>query len=98
MEHILQFAVNIDDETIVKRIEENAEKTITAELKKKIEKAMFTNNFYGEPTNTLSEWTAAYLKVFLDDHKAEIIECAGRYLAEKLSKTKAVKEMVEGLK
>ena len=36
MEHIVQFAIGIDDEAIVKRIEENAEKTITKDLRYKV--------------------------------------------------------------
>ena len=98
MEHIIQFAVGIDDERIVKHIEERAEKTITDELKKKVEQQMFRCNFYGEPTRELSNWTASLVESFLKDHKDEIIELAGKHLAEKLVRTKAVKEMIENLK
>lgn len=98
MEHILQFAVNIDDDAIVKYIYEKAEKTITDELKKKVENAMFYKNFYGEPTKTLSDWSASFLESFLENHKAEIIELAGKHLAEKLAKTKAAKEILGDLK
>lgn len=98
MEHILQFAINIDDDAIVKRIQENAEKTITKELKSEIGKNIFATDYYGRPTDRLSDWSASFIKEFLENYKDQIIEATGNALAEKLMKTKAVKEMVEGLK
>lgn len=94
MEHFLQFAVNIDDDTIVKRIQENAEKTITKELKTEIGKNIFSTDYYGRPTDRLSEWSASFIEVFLEKYKDQIIEAAANALAEKLLRTKAVKEMV----
>lgn len=98
MEHIVQFAIGIDDDAIKKRVEENAEKTIINELKSEISKTIFDKDYYGRPTKTLSTWAGSYLEDFLEKHKTEIVECAGKILAEKLTRTKAVKEMVEGLK
>lgn len=99
MEHIVQFAIGIDDNAIVKRIEENAEKTITDELKKSVMSIIFeTNRYTGKLSNMASDWTERRVENFLEDHKAEIIECAGKYLAEKLARTKAAKEIVEDMK
>lgn len=95
MEHIIQFGVGIDDDAIKKRIEENAEKAIINELQTAIKNAIFDKNYYGKPADSISGWAGSYLDAFLDKHKTEIIECAGKYLAEKLARTKAAKEIIE---
>ena len=41
MEHIVQFAISIDDDTITKRVEERAEKVIIDDIRKKVENAFF---------------------------------------------------------
>lgn len=99
MEHIVQFAIGIDDDAIVNRIKEHAEKNITNEIKQEVMKLMFEyNSWSGKLSGVPTEWTKEVIESFLNDHKNEIIQCAGNILAEKLLRTKAVKEMVEGLK
>lgn len=96
MEHILQFAIGIDDDAIVKRIEENAEKAITKELRDKVGRIMFgCNSWRGEEAEAITRWTEGLFVKYLDDHKAEIIVLSAKYLAEKLTKTKAVREAVQ---
>ena len=96
MEHILQFAIGIDDDAIVKRIEENAEKAITKELREKVGRIMFgCKAWNGEEADAITHWTEGLFVKYLDDHKAEIIELSAKYLAEKLTKTKAVREAVQ---
>ena len=93
MEHILQFAIGVDDDAIVKRIEENAEKAITKELRDKVGRIMFgCNSWRGEEADAITRWTEGLFVKYLNDHKAEIIELSAKYLAEKLSRTKAVRE------
>lgn len=98
MEHIIQFAVSVEDDKIVKRIEENAEKTIIERLQKEVSSILFSRGYYGMPSNNSSEFVKAYLEEFLKDHKDEIIKSAGEYLSERLMKTKAAKELIEELK
>lgn len=97
MEHIVQFAIGIDDDAIVKRVEDRAEKMIIDELRKKVESAFFAKNYYGNATNEPGAWSERLFMDFLDKHKTEILECAGKYLAEKLAKTKAGKELLNGV-
>lgn len=93
MEHILQFAIAIDDDTIVKRIEENAEKSITKDLRDKVGKIMFgTNAYTGREREALCRWAEELFLKYLEDHKAEIIEIAADHLADKLARKKAVLE------
>ena len=98
MEHIVQFAIGIDDDAIIKRVEERAEKVIIDELHKKVEGAFFAKSYYGNPTNEPGAWSERLFMDFLAEHKTEILECAGKYLAEKLSKTKAGRELLSGVK
>lgn len=98
MEHIIQFAIGIDDDAIRKRVEENSEKVIIDSLLSEIRKTIFDKDYYGRPTKTLSTWAGSYLEAFLDANKGEIIKCAGEILAERLARTKAVREMVDDLK
>lgn len=96
MEHILQFAIGIDDEAIVEKIEENAEKTITKDLRDKVGEILFGyNKWLGREADAITGWTERLFIRYLEDHKAEIIELAAKYLAEKLAKTKAVREATQ---
>ena len=97
MEHILQFAVGIDDDAIVKRIEENAEKNITKELRDKVGRVMFGINYRGDEIDAITRWTESVFREYLNEHNDEIVKLAAKCLAEKLSRTKAVKEMLAGL-
>ena len=94
MEHILQFAVNIDDEAIVRRIEENAEKTITRELRAKVGSLMFGVGYRGEELDNITGWTESVFRKYLDEHKEEIVRLAAKFLAERLAKSKAAREML----
>ena len=97
MEHIVQFAINFDDQRITQAVEKNAEKAIIDDLKEKVNDKLFKSNYYGghgDPRNGFSGWMTARVEDFLEAHKREIIETAGHYLAEKLSRTKAARELL----
>lgn len=93
MEHIVQFGISIDDEMIQKRIVDNAERTVTAEIQKKVESEILTrSNYYGGYRNSLSEAGEDIICKWLESHKDEIIELAASKVAEKVSRSKAWKE------
>ena len=90
MEHIVQFAVNIDDEQIKKTVERNVVTQIAAEIRK---------DYMKELTGKIDPSTYQYsqrnkeivdrnIKEFLDNNK----EMAVNQLAERLSRAKAAKE------
>ena len=96
MEHIIQFAIGIDDDAIAKRIEENAEKNITKDLRDKVGEILFGyNKWTGKEADAITGWTESLFMRYLDEHKTEIIELAAKCLAEKLAKTKAVREATQ---
>lgn len=90
MEHIVQFAISIDDSAIEEKIYNKAVDNITDEIKKSVRRIMIDREYfnYAEPT----EFAEKIFKEWLDEHKTEIINLMSEKLAEKMSKTKAIKE------
>ena len=96
MEHIIQIGISIDDEQIKKTIEKNATQQVVATFRNDVIKEMTGKHNY-----TKYEYSLEMLKVineqigtFLDANREEIIEIASEKLAERLVKTKKVRDMV----
>ena len=101
MEHIVQFAVGIDDDAIVKRINESAEKQIKDDLMKQIRSSIEHEifEFYRPPYGNeyekiidLQSWCKNLVVDILNKNQDKIIELAAEKLADKMSRTKVVKE------
>ena len=101
VEHIVTLAINIDDDKIIRGIEEAAKAQIIRELKSDFIKAIFQSRYSWNKHedevdyHSVNDWVSRELDSFLEENKTAIIEAAGKYLCEKLARTKAVKEMVE---
>lgn len=97
MEHILQFGINIDDDAIVKAITAKAEKMVIDELRGRVEKnideAIYNKGYYYKG-DELKTWVKDEFVNFLESHKDDIISKASEKLANKLSRTRQVKEVV----
>ena len=96
MEHIVQFAISIDDDKIKRNIENNVEKQVVNKIKGDCMKALvgkksITNCDY---TQKLKEMVDDNIQNFLAENNDEIIKIAADKLSEKLSRTKAVKEAI----
>lgn len=94
MEHILQFGINIDDNAIIKCVSQKAETVIFDEIKTDIKNAVYKTSYYGKTLSEVQNWVVEEFNKFLEEHKDEIIVLASEKLADKLSRTKAVKERV----
>ena len=100
MEHIVQFAIGIDDTAIVQNITKYAEKQIKEDLMKKIESNIEYEIFeykdtgwYGPKKKCgLQEWVRLMVAGVIRDREDEIVEMAAERLANKLSRTKAIKD------
>lgn len=97
MEHILQFGINIDDETIKKTVMEKAEEEIIYALKQDVKRALFEpqrysyrNDYTYEPTTYLN----GKITDFLAENKDEILERVSDKLADRLSRTKKARELL----
>lgn len=94
MEHVLQIGISVDDDAIVRSVTEAAEKQIIKELKNDVEHQLFKfdRHWSGETKCGIQDWVKEQVNDFLDVNKNEIIERAAWYLADKMSRTKVVKE------
>jgi hypothetical protein len=106
MEHIVQFAISMDDEAIKQRVAEKAEKEIMDNLQREVGRVIFErssyyaygNNNKGYDPNHLSSWAKMQFDNFLKEHKDEIIAGAAKELGDRLVRTKAGKAILEDLK
>ena len=89
MEHIVQFGITVDDDAIKNLIVNKASETVVKEVKRElgVDNKYFSN---GVVTKMVSDEVQNQFNL----HKEEIIEATAKALAEKLIKTKLVKERV----
>lgn len=93
MEHIVQFAIGIDDGAIRQSVERNAQKTIISNIERDIRNKMFSHPYRENalPGDALSDYCKNILLDLFAQDRDEIIEKAAELLAERFSKTKAAK-------
>lgn len=88
MEHIVQFAIGIDDAAIQKRVEDNAYndilKILVDDARRDLPKTYGTVNWRFLVEETLEN--------FIERNREEIINCAAKELCESFKRTKAFKE------
>lgn len=99
MEHIVQFGIGIDDDAIIKNVMNHAEKSIIKDLKNEIKSGiereifMIDRGWTGEERKLgLHEWVKDLVVKILEDNKNDIIEMAAERLADRMSRSKAIKE------
>ena len=91
MQHIINVAFDFDDEIVKRRIEEHAEEYVLGGIKEEIHKYLFGDRL-GYRFDRTHDIAVGLVKSVIDDNKEAIIDVAGRYLAEKLARTKAARE------
>lgn len=96
MEHIVQFAIGLDDNAIRERIEKRAEEHILKELTQDTKAVIYKRNAYStgfsnEPTIFFNDKLDAFFK----ENEDKIIKMAAERLADRLSRTKKAKEIKE---
>ena len=98
MEHIVQFAIGIDDEAIRKTVKESAESQIIEAIRKDVERTMFSGSPFSYKNevdkNNPKEWVRNMVRSVIEDNKDKIIEGAISELAKNMMKTKVVKEAI----
>lgn len=91
MEHIVQFAIGIDDEAIKKRIEESATKQVTDKLKEQITGTILRKSDYSWGNNgsmTLTRNGEDIVKDVMEQYKDEIIAGAIKVVADSIKNSK----------
>jgi Ni,Fe-hydrogenase III component G len=97
MEHILQFAIDIDDETIKRLVMEKAEKQIIAELTKDFRSMIFQRSHYNSDAlskDVKHEVIQSVMNAVIEECKDDIIKQAVDQLTDRLSRTKRAKELL----
>lgn len=92
MEHIVQFAIGIDDKAIQNRIEEHAYTDVLNKLAKEATDTVFVHtNAYSRDIMWKNLMEDA-LQRFLEERKDEIIDKAANTLADRFQRTKKYRE------
>lgn len=102
MEHIVQFAIGIDDDTIRKRIEDSAVDAIVKKFYEEVRDSLMHidfNRVYYDDTpldarNGIKHCVEKNIEKIVCAYKDVIIAEAADALADKLLKTKAAKELL----
>lgn len=98
MEHIVQFAISIDDKTIQKRLEANAYDDICEKLVEEARDNLPREGYRDEKV----KWrylVDEQLAKFVEEHKDEVIDAAAEKLKDSFVRSKAyrdkMKEVIE---
>lgn len=92
MEHIVQFAIGIDDEKIRERVIQCAYDDVVKNLMAEAKKDLGLTNRYYRPTDTWSTIVDRALHKYFDENKDLIVNLAAEKLADSYKRTKAFKE------
>lgn len=98
MEHFVQFAISIDEKTIVDRVTVNAEKQIIQSIEQSVRNKLFDPGYYNNNADNrspLSDYSKRIVEEFLDKNREEILEKAAAVLADRLLRSKAGKALLE---
>ena len=91
MEHILQFGISIDDESIKRNVEDAAVKQLAQDLREQI----FITNRWNGNINGLNTLTEDIVKDVFAEHKDKIIRLAAEMVADSMKRSKAYKEKLK---
>lgn len=94
MEHIVQFAISIDDKTIQKRLEENAYDDICNKLVEEAKNSLPGGGYYSRSVDWQFLMGEA-LSDFVSKHEAEIIDAAAEKLKDSFVRTKVYREKMK---
>lgn len=94
MEHIVQFAIGIDDKAIQNRIEEYAYKDVLDKIAKNAVDSVFAHTNAYSRENMWKTLMEDALRSFLEERKDEIIDKAANMLADRFQRTKKYREAI----
>lgn len=92
MEHIVQFAIGIDDKAIKNRVEEYAYRDVLDKLAKNAVDSVFAHTSAYSRENMWKTLMEDALRSFLEERKDEIIDKAANMLADRFQRTKKYRE------
>lgn len=95
--------IGVDEERIAREIEKNAEDRVVENITNEVKKVMFSDDYYGHRDDEpLRKMVRNRIDKLLDDNKDLIIKEAAVNLADRMARSKAVrettKEVIEKIK
>lgn len=98
---VINIPIQVNEQEMATVIKKDYEEKVMAEIVKYIIKAIeekgrgysYGSRFNDGMTNLIEE----QIGKFIDEHKEDIVQRAGTILADKLLRTKRVKEMMKGI-
>ena len=102
MQHIFNIAVEFEDEHIQNMIYAKAEKEVIKKVIQDVENAIYEHSCWNKDDSSernrrgVTQLIKDYTDKFFTDNKDAIIKETSKMLADRLSRTKAVKELVNG--
>lgn len=92
MEHIVQFAIGIDDDAIRKRVIDCAYEDVVKHLMDEAKREVHLTHSYYRTKETWSGIIDHALRDYFDENKEMIVNLAAEKLVESYKRTKAFKE------
>lgn len=93
MDHPIQLNIQFDDEGLKRRITENAERKVIENITNEVAAELFGVDYYGrQKKEYVAEWVHEKVGVFLTENRDEIIRQASKELADRLFRSKTVRE------
>ena len=101
MQHIFNIAIDIEDERIKQMIEEQAKSEVIKMICSKVESVIYGRNYYGTQVNKndlspVRDMVSKKVDEVIKENKDFILNEAAKILADRLSRTKAAKALLEG--
>lgn len=99
MEHIFNIAINVEDEKIIKTIEQKVESEVIKMICSKVEDIIYQRSYWGTNNKDMSPLRNIVNKKvdeILKGNKDYILAEAAKILADRLLRTKAAKAILEG--
>ena len=94
MEHIVQFAIGIDDNAIKERIENNVEQAVIKDITRKIEDTIYSRYSYNR-TEPLKDMIKSRIDVIITEQQDVIVDMAAKILADRLFRSKKGKAILD---
>ena len=89
----IQFEIEFDSEALKRRIAENAERQVIKTITDGVKKELFGLDYYGRPcSRDVAEWVHEKVGELLLNNRAQIIAQASKELADRLYRSKYVRE------
>lgn len=95
---VINIPVQVDEAKMEEVIQRDYEERVLKMISEYLRTALSRKSrYYGDDKDGMLVVVQEQIDIFIDNHKDDILEIAGRHLADKLARTKAAKQLIENL-